>query len=115
MKDLELAERIEVGGRLVEHQDARLQRQRGGDRQPLLLAAGERARVAVREPGEAHRRQRLRDAAAHLVRRHAKLLHAEGDLLQHVGGEELRFEVLRDQSDNACQIGDPFVATGGVP
>ena len=59
--------------------------------------------------------QRLRDAAAHLVRRHAELLHAEGDLLQHVGGEELRLEVLRDQADDAGQVGDPFVLRAGVP
>ena len=37
--------RIEVRGRLVEQQQPRLQRDHAGDREPLLLAAGQRGRV----------------------------------------------------------------------
>ena len=39
---------IEAGGRLVEEEDLRVVDQRGGDRQPLLLSAGELLGLAVR-------------------------------------------------------------------
>ncbi len=44
---------VERGGRLVEEQDARLERQGAGDRHALLLAAGELGRVVAGAVGEA--------------------------------------------------------------
>ena len=38
---------VEIGQRLVEKQDLRLDDQRAGERHALLLAAGELARIAV--------------------------------------------------------------------
>src|SRR5437870_2051614 len=46
--------RVEVGQRLVEEQDVRVEHERACERDPLLLAAGELARIAVLEPGEIH-------------------------------------------------------------
>ena len=42
---------VEVGERLVEQQQPRLQHQRAGDRDALLLAAGELRGIALAEPG----------------------------------------------------------------
>ena len=51
--DLDPQRGVEVGERLVEQQHPRLRRQGPGERDPLLLAAGEGGRAAVAEPGEA--------------------------------------------------------------
>ena len=62
---------IEVGGRLVQDQDIRRRRQGAGDRQELLLAAGQDTRRRLRqmrEPGALERRVR---APAALRARHA--------------------------------------------
>ena len=49
---------IEIGRRLVEQQHARLQREEARDREPLLLAARERRRIAARRSRRARRRER---------------------------------------------------------
>jgi len=68
--DLARGRRVEVRRRLVEEQHRRLQRPGASECEALLLAAGQRARRAAREPAEAHRLQRrhetiLRGRAAH--------------------------------------------------
>ena len=55
-----LARRVEVAGRLVEQQHARPHDERAGDRDALLLAAGELRRQVVGAVGEADRRRALR-------------------------------------------------------
>ena len=50
---------VESGKGLVEQDDVRLLRERPGDKSALLLAAGERADLAVGEGIEIHRRERL--------------------------------------------------------
>ena len=68
---------VEVAQRLVEQQHLRLADQRPGQRDPLLLAAGERRRRAVGEIGEAdhvqrvHRRARGRGLLRPRARRRA--------------------------------------------
>ena len=54
------------------------------------------------------------EPAAHLVPRHAELLHAEGHLVHDVGGKELRLEILGDQPDHAGEVGDSFVHAADV-
>ena len=51
--ELPARRRVEVGRRLVEHQDLRLHRQHGGDRDPAPLAEGEVVRRPVDELGHA--------------------------------------------------------------
>jgi hypothetical protein len=46
--DLRLHRHVERAGRLVEHDEPRLQHQRPGDGDALALAAGELVRIAVR-------------------------------------------------------------------
>ena len=45
---------VEAGERLIEQKDMRLLRQRAGEESALLLAAGERADLPLRERFEAH-------------------------------------------------------------
>ena len=74
--------RIELGRRLVEHEEARPHRGDRGDRDPLLLAAGQRARVAIGEVADAEGVHRRLDALVH--RRHARdaeVLQPEGEFL----------------------------------
>ena len=54
---------IEVGRRLVEHQHGGPEREEAGDREPLLLAAGERRRIAPLEAGEPDGGERRGDRA----------------------------------------------------
>ena len=51
--------RVERGERLVEQDQLRPDGERPGQRDPLLLAAGELVRVAAAEAGQARRRQQL--------------------------------------------------------
>ncbi len=56
--------RIDAGGRLVEQQQARLQRERTGDLQQTLLAVGEVLREFVRALGDAHELEQRHGLAA---------------------------------------------------
>ena len=58
--------RIEVRGRLVEDQDARARRQDAGQRQALLLAAGQPVRAPPLRAREPDLVEDLRDAGAHV-------------------------------------------------
>ena len=73
--------RVELGGRLVEDEDARAHRHDARDRHALLLAAGQRERLAVGEVADRQALQRRVDPRVHLVARHAQVLEAERELL----------------------------------
>ena len=104
--DLRLGRRVDRGRRVVEDQDARVDDQRAGDRDPLALAAGERDPaladhrvVAVRQRlDELVRLREPRGALDLLVGRFGP---AERDVLAHGRREEER--VLRDHADLAPQ------------
>ena len=55
---------VEVGERLVEQQDAGIDRERAAERHPLALAAGELGHRPLAEPVEAEQRQHLADPRA---------------------------------------------------
>ena len=63
---------IEIGQRLVEQQDRRLDHQRARERDALLLAAGELVGIAALEPGEIDQRQRLLDLLLRRGRRNPR-------------------------------------------
>ena len=96
--------RIQGAERLVEQQDARLDRERAGKRDALALPAGELARVAIGEPAELHEVEQLVDALldAGLLHPHRARLHAqpEGDVLEHVHVTKQRV-VLEHEADVA--------------
>ena len=58
---------VERAERLVEQQRGRAVDERAGERDPLLLAAGELAGTPALEPFEAHGAEHLADAAADLA------------------------------------------------
>ena len=74
---------IEIGERLVEQQAARPDDERAGERDALLLAAGELIGFAVGVGAHAHGLERLAGAAPDFVLRHLALLEAERDVLRH--------------------------------
>ena len=53
---------VEVGERLVEEQELGLRRERAGERDALLLAAGQLVRILVRVADQTHCFHQLRDA-----------------------------------------------------
>ena len=61
--------RVERGRRLVEDEQPRVHGEHRADRDPLLLAAGEGAQVAVAQVGDAEQVEGLLDPAAHRRRR----------------------------------------------
>ena len=75
--------RIEVRQRLIEQQDRRPVDDRAREPDPLLLAAGKFARIALGQRREMHHAQRLGDPFALLRFRHAAHLEREAD----VGGD----------------------------
>ena len=95
---------VERTERLVQKQDARLDRQRPRQRNALALTARQLARVAVGEPVELHQIQQFLDARAdtRLVLAHRARLHAqaESDVFKHRHMAEQRI-VLEHESDMA--------------
>src|SRR5262249_20165073 len=62
---------MEAGGRLIEQEDLRLLGERGGERKPLLLAAGELARWPALEPVKTDERAELKRVGSASRARHA--------------------------------------------
>ena len=85
---------VERAERLVEQERGRLVDERARERDALLLAAGELARLALLHALEAHRAQRRGDARAHLVAAHALDAQPERHVLEHahVREERVRLE-----------------------
>ena len=101
---------VERRGGLVEDEDARAQRQHGGDGDLLLLAAGERRDLALAQVGDAHGLKRVGEAAGDLVVGHAEVLEAEEQLVLHHGGDHLGVDVLVDAAHDAGDVGERDLA-----
>ena len=89
---------VEHRGRLVQQHQSRRQRENAGQRQPLGLAAGERAGgvvLAIREP---HGGQCRPDPGPDLVTRHTEVLGAEGHIATHPSGHQRICGVLNHES-----------------
>ena len=85
---------VEGRQRLVEEQDLRLDRERPGERDALLLAARQLARVAVALVGQVDQLEQLADPLADLVLRPLADLQAEADVVGdgHVREQRVRLE-----------------------
>ena len=103
-------QRIEFGGRLVQHEHPRVQRQDGRDGHLLLLPARQRRDHAVAHLGDAHVGQRLRHAILDLAARHAEVFQAVQDLVLHDRRDELAVDVLADAAHQPRHIGERDVA-----
>ncbi len=95
--------RVEVRRGLVEDDDPRLGRERPGDREALLLPAGERRGAALLEAGEAREGQRLRDPPPHPLERPPAVLQAERHLVRHAAEDDARRRVLEDHPDAVAE------------
>ncbi len=87
---------VERGERLVEQQHGGLDRQRPGDGDALLLAAGELAHLLGAVLGERHLDQQVLHLLVALVARHAAYPQAVADIVGHAHHRE-QSEVLEDQ------------------
>ena len=111
---------VQVRQRLIEQQERRLHRQRARERQALLLAAGERRRLAVGQLVELHGREHPHYVVANLPARVtvATDLQWKGGILEHVhvwpdgvGLEHHAEAALVGRHEDACgrRIDDPIV------
>ena len=104
--ELAAPDRVEPGGRLVEHEHVGLHRQHGGDRDATLLAAAEVMWRPVGEVGgtdglEAVSRRASRSAAAN-----AEVGRSEGDVVADGVHEQLIVRVLEHDTDPATDLGE---------
>ena len=98
---------IELGGRLVEQKQLRLERERGRQADALQLTGRELRDTPLeqmlgpeRGEGRAHPRRDL-------DRRSADVLDAEGDLVLDAAEDDLVLRILEDGGDDAGEVGRP--------
>ena len=96
---------IELGHRLVEEQQLRLERERRGQADPLQLAAGELDRLPAPEVERVDRLERALDTGPDFRRRDAEVLEPEGDLVGDDGHHDLVLGILKDRRDRAGELG----------
>ena len=101
---------IELTRRLVEGQDRGLQRECCGDRHALPFPTRQRGDLAISQCGDPQQVEHLFDALAHRHRRHAELLHAEGELVVDAAGHELGLGILEDEPGETGQHARAVVA-----
>ena len=106
LEDFRPALGIEIGGRLVEHDDSRPQRQHRRDRQALLLAARQRHWIAMLEAAQPNRLERGNDSPIHLGAIHADLFHRERHFVRDVGRKQLRLKILEDHAHLRRDVAD---------
>ena len=94
--------RVQHGGRLVEHEHARLHRKHAGYCNALLLAARKRGGLLALEAHKAHLGEGVRHALAELLRRHAQVFRAEGDIVFDEACYQLVVGILEDHADRAA-------------
>ena len=99
VEDGQRATPVLAGGRLVEDQDLRFERQHGGDDDAQPVAAAERHRMLVGGPGKIHRRQRAADGGIDIALGPLHHRQREADFLGHRVTEDLGMRVLRDIAD----------------
>ncbi len=87
---------VELGGRLVEQEQARAARERRPERDALQLAAGELVGPAVQERLDAERERDLLDAARDRRRTVAAVLETERELVAHRPEHGLGLGVLEE-------------------
>jgi hypothetical protein len=79
----------------------------GPDRDPLLLAAGQRPQRPVPQVGEAQQVKRFLRPGAHRRRVHGQLLHGVGEFFFDRVGDEPGGRVLPDHADHVGKLARP--------
>ena len=103
-------DRVELGRRLVEQQQPRAAGQRGAERDPLELAAGQLVRRAVEQAGDAERERRLLHPARDRRLAPAAVLERERELGAHRAHHDLRLGVLEQRARDRGQLGRAVLA-----
>jgi hypothetical protein len=98
------ARRIEVGGRLVEQQQPRPQRERARDREALLLAPREGRGGAILRIGKVHLRERAMHARPDDGGGHAVVLEAERDVVAGTRHDDLRLGILEHDAGRVARV-----------
>ena len=98
--------RVQLGGRLVQHEHLGVQRQHRGHGHLLLLAAGQAVDGAVAQISDAHGVKRLVHARGNLLTWHREVLQAVEDLVLHHRGHHLRVDVLAHTAHQPRQVGE---------
>lgn len=107
--DLSASEPVQPGERLVEDKVVWLHRERAGDRNPGLLAAGKFVDTLVATPVKIDSRKRGVDASVNLRARKPKILGAERHVRRDRRGDEAVPGILKRHSDG-CSGGDGVFA-----
>ncbi len=107
--DLLDSARVEVRGRLVQHQQGRSHGQRAGDGEALPSAAREPVGVLAPPLPQAHAAQRRLGACEHVCHRHPQILRTECDLVEQRARDQLCIGILEDHAHPRAELGD-----GGV-
>src|SRR5688572_31077085 len=104
-EQLRPAARVEARGRLVEHEQPRLEREHPGERDAPHLASGQPERVAVlvRLEAEADALHRRSHPAPDLLRRALQLSRPERDVVADGRVEELLLRLLEDEADHPAE------------
>ena len=98
------AVRIELGCRLVEQQQPRLEREHGGEADALELATRELGHPPLGQVPRPHRRQSLGGPRPDPRRRHPEVLEAELDLGGNAGEDDLVLGILEQGRDGPGEI-----------
>ena len=101
---------VELRGRLVEQQQLRAAGERGAERDPLQLAAGELVGRAVQQPGDPERERRLLHPARDRGRREPAVLERERELRAHRAHQHLRLGVLQQRARDRGQLARAVLA-----
>ena len=97
---------VEHGGGFVQNQTTRLHSQHAGDRNPLLLAAGQQMRSMQPILRHSHHGQGLIHAPADLGRRQAQVLWPKGHIFLHNGCDNLIVRVLKHHAHPLANVPD---------
>ena len=109
------AHRVQVGGGLVEQQEAGSHGEDRGEGEPLLLAARQGGGGVVGGGVEADRAGGGADARPYLLAGDAQVLHAEGHVVADAGQDHLGLGVLHHEPDAAPQVRGGGPVDGEAP
>ena len=98
-----LRARVERRGRLVEQQNVRVRHEHGGDRDALLLAAGELIRRPLGELGDVEEREHVVDAPFDLGAFEPEVERSERHFVAHGRREELGVGALEHEADTRSE------------
>src|SRR5690606_33822127 len=102
LADLADTVRVEARRRLIEEQQPGPHREHAGEREALLLSAGQGIRRMLEPEREADRLERGTDPRPDLLARHPEVLAAERDIVPDPRQDDLRVGILEDEARDAA-------------